>query len=497
METDVVAQALTPNPSPVPGRGEEDVGALDAIFRPRSVAVIGASPWQFGAGGAGAMFLHSLKEMGCPAIYPVNPKHEEIEGFRCYASLAHIVGPVDHVISALPARAVPGIVGDCIAKGVRTLHLFTAGFKETGDEAMADAEAEIVAEATRAGIRVLGPNCMGLYVPSTGLSFIRGFPTEHGPVAMLSQSGTNAGEFVRGASRRGIRFSKVISYGNASDIDESELLEYLAEDPESEIVTCYIEGVKDGRRFFKALKRAAAVKPVLVLKGGRTQSGQRATMSHTGSLAGSAEVFAALCRQAGSLQVRNLDEMIDLAVAFRFGGAVNGRRVALVVGGGGMSVAAADDIDDAGLLCPALPEKTQRQLQEFIPAAGSSVRNPIDAFVSFDPIRLGDTVRIAGEAENIDAVMVQMDFTSPGFAMSPAAAEPEKAIAALVDAIVDAGTASGKPPIIVSPEKLDVDSVRHTPIFQEKCWLAGMPVYPTAGRAAAATSRLLTWKQSR
>jgi acyl-CoA synthetase (NDP forming) len=314
---------------------------------------------------------------------------------------------------------------------------------------------------------------------------------------MSSQSGTNAGEFVRGASRRGIRFSKVISYGNAADIDESELLEYLADDAESEIVTCYIEGVKDGRRFFQALKRAAAAKPVLVLKGGRTESGQRATMSHTGSLAGSAEVFAALCRQAGALQVRSLDEMIDLAVAFRFGGAVGGKRVALVAGGGGISVAAADEIDDAGLLCPALPEATQQKLLEFIPAAGSSVRNPIDAFVSFDPTRLGDTVRIAGEAENIDAVMVQMDFTSPGFAMSPAAAEPDKAIAALVDAIVQASAASGKPPIIVSQERMDVDSVRHTAIFQEKCWQAGMPVYPTAGRAAAATARLLEWRRRR
>jgi acyl-CoA synthetase (NDP forming) len=467
------------------------------MFHPRGVAVIGASPWQFGAGGAGAMFLHAQKEMGCPAIYPVNPKHEEIEGFPCYPSLKAIDGPVDHVISALPARAVPGIVADCIAKGVRTLHLFTAGFRETGHEEMAEAEAEIVAQATSAGIRVLGPNCMGLYVPSSGLSFILGAPRDSGPVAMISQSGTNAGEFIRGASKRGVRFSKLISYGNASDIDESELLEYLAEDDESEIITCYIEGVKDGRRFFSALKRAAAVKPVIVLKGGRTESGQRATMSHTGSLAGSAEVFAAMCRQAGALQARNLEEVIDLTIAFRFGGAVAGNRVALVALGGGISVAAADEIDEAGLLCPTLPDETQRQLLEFIPAAGTSVRNPIDAFVSFDPVKLGDTVRVAGSAENIDAVVVQMDFTSPGFAMSPAAAEPETAIGALVDAIVEAGNATGKPAIIVSQEKLDVDAVRYTAIFQEKCWQAAMPVYPTAGRAASATARLLAWRARR
>jgi acyl-CoA synthetase (NDP forming) len=289
----------------------------------------------------------------------------------------------------------------------------------------------------------------------------------------------------------------VISYGNASDIDESELLEYLAEDRESEIVACYIEGVKHGRRFFQALKRAAAAKPVVVLKGGRTESGQRAARSHTGSLAGSAEVFAALCRQTGALQAVSLEEMIDFTIAFQYGNAIAGRRVAVVAGGGGISVAAADEIDTAGLLCPPLPEETQRQLLEFIPVAGSSVRNPIDAFISFDPKRLGDTVRIGGEAENVDAVFVQMDFASPGFAMSPAASEPEQAIGALVDAIASACAASARPPVIVSTQPLDVDAVRHTLVFQEKCWRAGMPVYPTPGRAAAATAAVLRWKEDR
>ena len=189
--------------------------------------------------------------------------------------------------------------------------------------------------------------------------------------------------------------------------------------------------------------------------------------------------------------------MIDLAVAFRFGSGVVGKRSALVAGGGGISVAATDEIDEAGLFCPALPSETQRKLLEFIPVAGSSVRNPIDAFISFDPTRLRDTVRIAGEAENIDAVIVQMDFSSPGFALSPAASEPEKALTALVDAIAEGSAASGKPAIIVSQEKFNVESVRHTATFQEKCWQAGMPVYPTPGRAAAATAAVLRWKDSR
>ena len=470
---------------------------IDAIFRPRSVAVVGASPWQYGAGGAGAAYLRSLQEMGCAAIYPVNPRYVEIEGLPCYVSLAAIEGPVDYVISAVPARAVPSLVDDCIAKGVRTLHLFTAGFRETGEEAMAGAETEVVAAATRAGIRVLGPNCMGLYVPSAGLSFIMGFPTEPGRLAMISQSGTNAGEFVRSAARRGIRFSKVVSYGNASDIDESELLGYLADDSETKVITCYIEGVKDGRRFFRALMRAAAAKPVIVLKGGRTASGQRAAISHTGSLAGSTEVFATVCRQAGAIEVRDLEEMADLAVAFRFGREVSGPRVAVVAGGGGVSVAAADEIDEAGLRCPILPPETQQRLLEFIPVAGTSVRNPIDAFISFDPARLGNTVRIAGESENINAVIVQMDFASPGFAMSPAASEPEQAIGALVDAIAEACEASGKPAIVIAHQSLDAEAMGHTAAFVEKCWYAGISAYPTAERAAAATAAFLRWRDER
>jgi acetyltransferase len=207
-------------------------------------------------------------------------------------------------------------------------------------------------------------------------------------------------------------------------------------------------------------------------------------------------VFSALCRQARAIEVRDLEEMADLAVAFRFGGEVSGRRVAIVAGGGGISVGAADEIDEAGLLCPTLPTETQKRLLEFIPAAGSSVRNPIDAFISFDPSRLRDTVRIAGEAENIDAVIVQMDFASPGFAMSPAASEPGQAIGALVAAIADASSASGKSAIVVAHQSLDVQAMSHTTVFVEKCWRAGMPVYPTAGRAGRATARVLRWKEA-
>src|SRR6266542_2406469 len=280
---------------------------LDVIFHPRSVAIAGVSTQQPGFAGVGLGFLLSLMELGFPAVYPVNPKYPEIEGLKCYASVLDIEGPVDHVISSVPARIVPQLVEDCITKDVRSVHFFTAGFRETGDDEMADLETQVVGRLTGAGIRVFGPNCMGLYVPESKLAFMPGFPTDAGPVGFISQSGGNAGEMVY----------EVVSYGNASDIDESELLSYLAGDPKTNVICAYIEGVKDGRRFLQALRDAAAAKPVVVLKGGRTASGTRAVMSHTASLAGSVAVFDSLFRQVNAVRVKSVDEMADLAVAFR------------------------------------------------------------------------------------------------------------------------------------------------------------------------------------
>ncbi|GAG49986.1 unnamed protein product, partial [marine sediment metagenome] len=203
---------------------------------------------------------------------------------------------------------------------MKCIHFFTAGFSETGEEELAELEAQVVQRAVEAGIRVIGPNCMGLYVPASRLAFMPGFTTEPGTVAFISQSGGNATEMVYSSAPRGVRYSKVVSYGNAADIDEGELLDYLAADPESEIICAYIEGVKDGRCFFQAMRRAAAAKPVIVLKGGRTEAGTRAVHSHTGSLAGSAEVFDGLLRQVGAVRADSVEEMVDLAVAFRCAG---------------------------------------------------------------------------------------------------------------------------------------------------------------------------------
>lgn len=484
---------------------EKMAAALDAIFHPRSVAVVGVSTQQPGFAGVGTGFLLSLMEMGFPEIYPVNPKYPEFEGLKCYPSVLDIEGPVDHVISSVPAHVVPKLVEDCIEKGVRSVHFFTAGFRETGDAEMADLEKEVVGRLSGAGIRVFGPNCMGLYVPEAKLAFMPGFPPQSGPIGFISQSGGNAGEMVYTASVRGIRFSKVVSYGNASDVDESELLTYLADDPHTEIICAYIEGIKDGRRFLTAIREAASAKPVIVLKGGRTAAGTRAVMSHTASLAGSVEVFDALCQQVNAVRVNSVEEMADLAVAFRYlkphlspTNSTNGG-VAVVGGGGGFSVFAADEIDDAGLSCPILPEHTQKALGEINPVAGTSVRNPVDTIAIFEPPKLDQTLRIIGEAENIEVILFHTSFSwgRGRRSMAMIGADPVAFMKMQVQQMEKAREASGTPIVVVLRSPLDVESMERTAAFQEKAWQAGFPVFPTIPRAANAIAKTLHWGRKR
>jgi acyl-CoA synthetase (NDP forming) len=472
--------------------------SVDVLFHPRSVAVVGVSGQAKGGfSGVGLGFLVALKEFGFEPLYPVNPKYDEIEGLRCYASVKDIEGPVDHVNSSVPAPAVAGLVEDCIAKRVRSLHFFTAGFSETGDEEMVQMEGVVVARARAGGLRVLGPNCMGLYVPGSRISFQAEFPKEPGNFGFISQSGGNAVEMVMTSRGRGIRFSKLISYGNAVDIAECELLEALAADPLTEIIGLYVEGVRDGRRFVRALKSAAAAKPVIVLKGGRTVSGTRAVMSHTASLAGSAEIFDAVCRQAGAVRVNSVEELADLAVAFRFMGMPAGPGAALITPGGGTSVFAADQIDEAGLSCPLLPEETQAALREFNPAAGTSLRNPVDTMALFEPGGAEKSLRIVGSAPNVDVVLVNanMGWGSARRAMGPGAGiDPDQYREAFVQQLVKARAAISKPVAVVSGQPMDVPGMERTVPFRDSCWTAGLPVFTSIPNAARAIAKVLHWQ---
>ncbi|MFA7246629.1 MAG: CoA-binding protein, partial [Dehalococcoidia bacterium] len=321
---------------------------LDEIFHPSSVAIVGASPDNIMSFAAWA--VSSLKEAGFPAIYPVNPRHSEAFGLTCYPSISAIPGPVDHVIVCIPAEKSMDVLDDCAGKGVMSVHFFTAGFSESGDRSRAELERDMLQKARDGGFRIIGPNCTGLFVPEARLTTSSRMPMQPGDIAFMSQSGGHSQDMPMHAGSRGLRFSKVISYGNALDIGECELLEYFTSDTGTDIIAIYIEGVREGKRFRRVLEKACAKKPVVVYKGGTTEAGLRTAMSHTASMTSSIKAFQAICRQANAIQVGDIQELIDVLVALRFARPYpSGKGIAVVGVGGGPSVEAGDHMEVVGL----------------------------------------------------------------------------------------------------------------------------------------------------
>jgi acetyltransferase len=468
---------------------------LDFVFHPRSIAIAGVSARENGGFGGGG-FVASLQEIGFPGpIYLVHPTAPAIRGLKCYPSLDAIPDDVDYVISSVPARIVPDLLEQCIAKGVRVLHLFTAGFTETGDAERAKMEQAVIARARSAGIRLIGPNCMGLYVPSARLAMMNGQIPEPGPVGMVSQSGMNAGEFVRYGIPRGVRCSKVISFGNGADLKAADFFDYLADDPETEIIVAYLEGIQDGPRLAQAIRKAGAVKPVAILKSGRTEAGSRAASSHTASLAGSLQVFDGLCKQAGAIRVESLEQLVDMAVTFRFVKELRGPNIAVVGGGGGASVLAADDLDAAGLQLPPLLPETQEQLAKVTQEAGTSVRNPIDSMSMWDDAGFEGTLMPCATAPNIDAILYHTNFGSgPSWRFRD---DPRARIQRQVASLAKVQEEGGKPiAVAIRPPTTD-EGFEHSMEFQALCAKSGLATYPSIARAGNALARLLEWQRLR
>jgi acyl-CoA synthetase (NDP forming) len=469
--------------------------SLEEVFSPRGVALVGASEsarFSFATG-----VLVSLKSAGFPKIYPVNPKYTEVMGLPCYPSVRAIPGVVDHVIVSIPAESVLELLDDCAAKGVKSVHFFTAGFGESGHSERAELEKAMLAKARAGNFRIIGPNCVGLFVPKTRLVNTSGIPLEPGPIAFISQSGGHAHNMPFYGSPRGLRFSKIVSYGNALDVDEVELLDYFTHDPETEIIAAYIEGVRDGRRFMEAMKRAVARKPVVIYKGGTTEAGKRAAHGHTASLTSSVAVFDALCRQLKTIQVDDTDEMIDVLVALRFANPLpEGNGVALIGAGGGPSVLASDEMEKAGLNMPHFSKGIQAELQQFLPLAGSIFANPIDAPNLATPEAIAATIRVLSKLPDIHMLIYHMGFHpisrwGGGRFTSDAFLKP------VIETLTKVKRESGKPVLLVLFPPLDLEGMKDFLAVQEALVGAGLPVFHSLRRAAKAMARVIAWKKSR
>lgn len=349
---------------------------FEAAFTPRSVAILGASTKERGGGNG---FLMGLKDMEYPGrLYPINPNAEEIMGFKCYPSLAAVPEVPDLVIVAVSAGRAEQALEECIAKGARNIHMFTAGFAETGEEEGEELAERLREIAARGRLNIVGPNCMGIYSPRGRISPWGKLPTEVGPIAMITQSGALGSEFVRLCPDYGLLMSKVISYGNGYVMDCTDYLEYFENDPETQYIAMYIEGVRDGRKLLEQVRRISPKKPVVVLKGGLTSAGAKAAASHTGSLAGENAVWDAFFKQSGAIPVDSMEEMVDVLQALVRLPPSTGRGVLLIGGAGGTGVHAADVCAREGLEVPTIDEAVQAELREFIGVAGTSVRNPMD-----------------------------------------------------------------------------------------------------------------------
>ena len=467
---------------------------LEEILHPRSIAVVGAS-----AGGRGAGFLSPLVEFGFKGkLYPVNPKYPEIMGLKAYPTVRDIPDPVDFVISVVPAREVPKMLEDSAYKGAKGVHLFTARFAETGRPQAAQLEQEILKMARKLGIRLIGPNCMGVYYPAERISFQDDFPKKSGTVALASQSGNVAGEIVHAAALRGVYFSKAISYGNAIDLNESDYLEYFAQDPETKVILMYVEGVKDGPRFFNMLRHAAAVKPVIVIKGGRGEAGARATASHTASLAGSLRVWDAMVNQAGAIPVENLDELIDMATTFQFLPSPKGKRVGVAGGAGGASVLAADQCEMAGLEVIPLPKEFREQLKNQGISIWDWLSNPADLSIREDDnFSVGQILEMMAQDPHFDLLIAIMGHMHRRFMGA------DITIDKYLNEQYSINTCRIKPLLAVVPDRsLGIDEWDSWE-WKMNCELRSeliarnIPFYPTIGQAALSARKMIDYFRSK
>ena len=375
---------------------------LNALFAPASVAVIGASERP---DAIGQIVFQNLLQAGYKgALYPVNPKSAEIQGQRAYPSIADIGKPVEMVIIATPPQTVPGIIEECGLHGVKAAVIITAGFGETGPKGAA-LERQLLDNARRYDIRLIGPNCLGVMRPAIGLNatFNKGVANV-GNIAFISQSGALCTAILDWAERNDVGFSSVVSMGSSTDVDFGEILDFLVSDPNTHSILMYIEGIRNARSFMSALRAAARIKPVILVKVGRHAAGSKAAMSHTASLVGADDVFDAAISRSGAVRVQTVTQLFTAARALSCGFRPVGNRLAIVTNGGGPGVMATDRAVDLGLAIATLSDATVEYLNQHLPENWSH-GNPVDIIGDAQSDRYQHAVKACLEDDNVDGVL--------------------------------------------------------------------------------------------
>ncbi len=390
---------------------------LDTLFYPASIAVIGASNNEIKWGGR---ILKNILSDFKGKVYPVNPGETSIQGLVSYSSVLDIPDDVEMALIIVPAKFVLSVAEECGKKGVKGLIVVSAGFSETGNNEL---ESQLVSIVRKYGIRMIGPNTLGIVNEPVGLNAsIIGRLPRPGSISFITQSGSLGLALAEWTIDTGIGLSKVISTGNKADIDDVDLIEYLNSDPSTGVIAMYVEGIKRGREFIDAVRRVN--KPIVAIKTGRSKRGAKAVFSHTGSIAGSDEVYSAAFRQAGILRVDDIDDLFDSALAFSCQPLPDGNNVAILSNGGGASIVAADECERQGLNIVDLSEKTREQIKSVIPEFASS-SNPIDTAGTVSFKIYTDSIQALHDDPNVDAIVVIYVHTMMTNAMPPAEAVVE------------------------------------------------------------------------
>jgi len=450
------------------------MGSLDCIFKPESVAVIGASrePRKFGH-----IILENFVRGFAGRIYPVNPGVDELMGLRCYKSILDVPDTVDLAVIIIPAKYVRKAVSECGQKGVKAAVIISGGFSEIGED---DREAGILEAAKKYGMRLVGPNCIGVFdaysrVDTMFSPVYRQDRPFRGNISFISQSGAYGTAIMDKAAADNMGISKFVSIGNRVDVDEIELIRYLGEDPNTDVVVLYLEGTKNGRGLFRALREVTRKKPVVAMKGGRTGEGSDATLSHTASLAGSFEVFKGMFRQAGVIVAENSEELFDLARAFSYVSLPRGRRIQVVTNAGGFGVMSTDEIIENKLEMAELSKKTLKKVKGVIPPYAVA-KNPIDLVGDADSSRYERVLRSVMADDNVDAVFVVM-------LLQLSSLESD-----IVDVLISVGTEFPDTPLLVCTTGGEFTRV-HTWMMEK----ISIPTYPTPSRGIKAMKALIEY----
>jgi acetyl coenzyme A synthetase (ADP forming)-like protein len=446
---------------------------LENFFSPKSVAIIGASR---NSKKFGHIILKNFLESDFKGrVYPINPNAEIVLGEKCYSNINDIPQAIDLAVLAIPAGLVVGTVKDCVNKRVKACLILSAGFSEVGNN---DAEEQIM-KLAKGKMRIIGPNVIGLYDAYTCIDTV--FNLRHrqerpkkGRVAFISQSGAFGAAVLDWAASEGIGFSKFVSIGNRIDVDEVDVLEYLLNDKKTEVIAMYIEGSKRPKELYEKLKGVMKVKPVVVLKAGKTEEGIKAVMSHTGSLAGESKIYSGMLKQSGVIEANSSEELFDFVKAFSQP-LPAGKTVQIVTDGGGFGIMALDFIIKHGLAPAKISVSTVNEIKSFVPAY-ATISNPIDLTGDATSKRYENVLNAVLNDNNVDAVIVIMLMQ----------------ISALGSEVVDVlkSIKRYKKPVFVCMTGGEF-TIIHKNLLEDN----GIPVYPTPERAARAIKALVEYSR--